>query len=60
MKNLLEPFDEIEKIFKDSVSDKTNVHDALKKIIAEVDTNGDGIISFKEFSDIMKKMLKKK
>ena len=53
-------FDEIEKIFKDSVSDKSNVHDALKKIIAEVDTNGDGIISFKEFSDIMKKMLKKK
>ena len=53
-------FDEIEKIFKDSVSDKSNVHEALKKIIAEVDTNGDGIISFKEFSDIMKKMLKKK
>ena len=53
-------FDEIEAIFKESVTDKTNVHDSLKKIIDEVDTNGDGIISFTEFSDIMKKMLKKK
>ena len=53
-------FDEIEAIFKESVTVKTNVHDSLKKIIDEVDTNGDGIISFTEFSDIMKKMLKKK
>ena len=53
-------FDEIEAIFKESVTDKSNVHDSLKKIIDEVDTNGDGIISFTEFSDIMKKMLKKK
>ena len=51
-------FDEIEEVFKESVQDKTNVHDALKKIIDEVDTNGDGIISFNEFADIMKKMLK--
>ena len=28
------------------------------KIIDEVDTNGDGIISFQEFAEIMKKMLK--
>ena len=53
-------FDEIEAIFKESVTDKTNVHDSLREIIDEVDTNGDGIISFTEFSDIMKKMLKKK
>ena len=51
-------FGEIEDLFKDSVSDKSKVHDSLKKIIDEVDSNGDGIISFNEFSDIMKKMLK--
>jgi len=50
-------FDEIEEIFKESVTDKTKIHESLKKIISEVDTNGDGIISFTEFSEIMKKML---
>ena len=35
-----------------------NVHDGLQKIIKEVDINGDGIISFDEFSIVMKKMLK--
>ena len=52
-------FDEIEDVFKQSVTDKAKVHESLKKIISEVDSNGDGIISFTEFSDIMKKMLKK-
>ena len=52
-------FDEIESVFKDSVADKSKVHESLKAIVQEVDTNGDGQISFKEFSDIMKKMLKK-
>jgi calcium-dependent protein kinase len=52
-------FDEIEAIFKDSITDKSKVHDSLKKIVDEVDSNKDGIISFTEFSDIMKKMLKK-
>ena len=51
-------FDEIEAVFKDSVADKSKVHESLKAIVQEVDTNGDGQISFKEFSDIMKKMLK--
>ena len=51
-------FDEIEDVFKESIADKTNIHDSLKKIISEVDTNGDGNISFNEFADIMKKMLK--
>ena len=51
-------FDEIEAVFKESVADKKNVHEALKKIIDEVDTNGDGIISFQEFANIMQKMLK--
>ena len=51
-------FNEIEEVFKESVQDKSNIHDSLKKIIDEVDTNGDGIISFNEFADIMKKMLK--
>ena len=52
-------FDEIEDVFKQSVTDKAKVHESLKQIISEVDSNGDGIISFTEFSDIMKKMLKK-
>ena len=51
-------FDEIESVFKESITDKSNVHQALKDIIKEVDTNGDGIISFNEFADIMKRMLK--
>jgi calcium-dependent protein kinase len=51
-------YDEIEEVFKNSVTDKTKVSESLKKIIGEVDTNGDGIISFNEFSNIMKKMLK--
>jgi len=50
-------YDEIEEVFQNSISDKTKVSESLKKIIAEVDTNGDGIISFSEFSNIMKKML---
>ena len=52
-------FDEIEEVFKQSVTDKSKVHEALSKIINEVDTNGDGVISFDEFSTVMKKMLKK-
>ena len=52
-------FDEIEEVFKQSVSDKEKAHDSLKKIISEVDTNGDGVIDFNEFAAIMKKMLKK-
>ena len=51
-------FDEIKDIFENNVSDKNQVHDSLKKIVDEVDSNGDGIISFTEFSDMMKKMLK--
>ena len=52
-------FDEIEDVFKQSITDKDNVHDSLKKIISEVDANGDGVIDFNEFTYIMKKMLKK-
>ena len=51
-------FDEIEEVFKKSVTDKGNIHDSLRKIVKEVDINGDGIISFEEFSIVMKKMLK--
>ena len=50
-------FDEIEDVFKQSITDKDNVHDSLKKIISEVDINNDGAISFEEFSRVMKKML---
>ena len=52
-------FDEIEEVFKQSIADKNKVHESLKKIISEVDINGDGVISFDEFSIVMKKMLKK-
>ena len=52
-------FDEIEDVFKESIADKTKVHESLSQIINEVDANGDGVISFNEFADIMKKMLKK-
>ena len=50
-------FEEIEKVFKKSVTDKNHVDEALNKIIREVDLNKDGKISFEEFSKIMKKML---
>ena len=52
-------FDEIEDVFRESVADKNKVHESLQKIIGEVDSNGDGVISFEEFTHIMKKMLKK-
>jgi len=51
-------FDEIEEVFKESITDKNKVHNTLKQIIKEVDINGDGVISFEEFSNVMKKMLK--
>ncbi len=52
-------FDEIESVFKQSITDKKKVHENLKKIISEVDLNGDGIITFEEFAFCMRKMLKK-
>jgi calcium-dependent protein kinase len=51
-------FDEIEEVFKKNVTNKSNIHEGLKKIIEEVDVNGDGIISYNEFEIVMKKMLK--
>ena len=51
-------FDEIEEVFKKNIADKNKVHEGLKQIISEVDVNGDGIISFEEFSAVMQKMLK--
>ena len=53
-------FDEIEEVFKESISDKTKLHEALQQIITEVDANGDRVIDFNEFVFIMKKMLNKK
>ena len=50
-------FEEIEKVFKKSVTDKDHVEEALNKIIYEADLNRDGKISFDEFSRVMKKML---
>ena len=50
-------YDEIEEVFKESVSDQTKVHQALEQIIKQVDVNGDGLISFEEFALIMRKLL---
>ena len=50
-------FSEIETVFKNSISDKEHMEEALNKIISEVDINRDGKISFEEFSRVMKKML---
>jgi calcium-dependent protein kinase len=52
-------FNEIEEVFKQSITDKNKVHESLKKIINEVDQNGDNKIDFNEFVSIMKKMIKK-
>ncbi len=52
-------FDEIQEVFEDSITDKKKIQAGLKQIIKEVDTNGDNIISFEEFSTIMQKLLKK-
>ena len=51
-------FEEIEELFKQSIPEKSDVHNILKQIIKEVDINGDGVITFDEFSHVMKKMLK--
>ena len=48
--------EEIREIFEESVKDKSKVHECLKKIISQVDTNIDGKISFQEFSVIMQKL----
>ena len=48
---------EIESIFKDNIYDKNKIHDGLKKIIDEVDSNKDGKISYHEFCVVMKKMI---
>ena len=51
-------FNEIEELFYQSIPDKSKVHETLSAIIKEVDSNNDGKISFKEFSVVMKKMIK--
>ena len=50
-------FDEIEKLFKDSVKDKNEVHESLQKIMKDADINIDGKITFDEFVLIMKKLI---
>ena len=51
--------DEIEMMFKEEVKDgKTDVHQALKKIMEEVDLNIDGKINFEEFTKFMKQLIK--
>ena len=50
-------YDEIKEVFKDSMIKKSKEEISLKKIISEVDRNGDGVISFEEFSLIMKRLI---
>ena len=52
-------FDEIEMMFKEAVNDgKTDVHQALKIILDEIDVNIDGKINFEEFANFMKQLIK--
>ena len=52
-------FNEIEMMFKEAVNDgKTDVHQALKKILDEIDVNIDGKINFEEFANFMKQLIK--
>ena len=50
--------EELEAVFEQGITDKTQMQNALDKIIDEVDTNKDGKIQYGEFATIMKKMLK--
>ena len=50
-------FDEIKEIFLDSMIKKSKEDISLKKIISEVDKNGDGVISYEEFALVMKKLI---
>lgn len=51
-------YEEIEEVFKASISQGDDVKASLKKIISEVDINNDGKIEFGEFAIIMKKLLR--
>ena len=51
--------DEIKEVFEESITDKAKVQESLNKIVKEVDLNGDGLISFEEFTQIMRRMLVK-
>ena len=51
-------FKEIEELFYESIPDKNQVHEVLSAIIKEVDLNNDQKISFDEFSNVMKAMIK--
>jgi calcium-dependent protein kinase len=50
-------YDEIKEVFKDSMIKSSKEEISMKKIIDEVDKNGDGVISYEEFSLIMKKLI---
>jgi calcium-dependent protein kinase len=49
--------DEIAQVFFKNERTRDEKSEVLKKIIKEVDINGDGIISFEEFKTVMKKIL---
>ena len=53
-------YDEIKEVFKESLIKKSKEEISLKKIIEEVDKNGDGSISYQEFSLVMKKLISNK
>ena len=48
-------FNEVEKVFGESIPDKNKVRDALKNIIKEADRNYDDKINFEEFCVLMRK-----
>ena len=50
--------DEISTIFKRGGDENSDDLEAFKKMVNEIDTNGDGEISFEEFKDIIVKFFK--
>ncbi|MCQ2818395.1 MAG: protein kinase [archaeon] len=49
---------EIREIFEEKIKDKTSIDEVLQKIISQVDTNKDGLISYEEFKKAMSDLLK--
>ena len=52
-------YEKLKNIFGSRIKDQNKIKSQLNLMIKEVDSNGDGKISFEEFTTIMKKLLKR-